>query len=116
MTGEQYTQQLKAAIIDRGAAKVGITSIDSLRGVAVSPGDLLDRFRCAIAIAVQIPTAVFDMITDQPTPIYSRACETANRLLDDIAFRTALSLQRDGFQSIPIPASQVIIGNDGMGR
>ncbi|UCG80541.1 MAG: epoxyqueuosine reductase, partial [Desulfobacterales bacterium] len=34
--------------------------------------------------------------------------QTANRILDEIAFHTANILQNDGFHSLPIPASQVL--------
>jgi epoxyqueuosine reductase QueG len=48
------------------------------------------------------------MISDRPIPIYVSVYQTANRLLDDIAFRAAAMLQNDGFYSLPIPASQVL--------
>jgi len=51
---------------------------------------------------------VFDMIEDRPTPNYASVYQTANRLLDEIAFKTSLKLQKDGFRSLPIPASQIL--------
>ncbi|MBM3132373.1 MAG: epoxyqueuosine reductase, partial [Chloroflexi bacterium] len=59
-------------------------------------------------IGVQLPSAVFETISDRPTPIYASAYQTANRILDAIAFRAAVALERDGFRSLPIPASQVL--------
>ncbi|MBW2109555.1 MAG: epoxyqueuosine reductase, partial [Deltaproteobacteria bacterium] len=65
-------------------------------------------FPRAIAVAVRLPTAVFETISDEPTPIYAAVYQTANRMLDDIAFRVARDLQHEGFNSLPIPASQVL--------
>mgnify|MGYP003975746169 FL=1 len=48
------------------------------------------------------------MISDQPTPIYSSVYQTVNRLLDEIAFKTAKKVQNDGYLSLPIPASQLL--------
>ena len=55
-----------------------------------------------------MPIAVFEQISDRPTPLYASVYQTANRILDEIAFRTAGSLQGDGFYSLPVPASQVL--------
>ena len=74
----------------------------------VDPPDLLEPFSRAISIALQLPVAVFEQIADRPTPIYKSVYQTANLILDQIAFRTAMTLQNDGFHSLPIPASQVL--------
>lgn len=103
-----YTEAVKKQIKNWGANLVGVADTDSLRGLGVNPPDLLKPFRRAVAIALQLPRAIFDPIEDRPTPIYKAAYETANRLLDEVAFRTALYLEKDGFPSLPIPASQVL--------
>lgn len=103
-----YTEGIKNQIMNWGASLVGVADIDALEGLAVNPPDLLKPFLRAVAIALQLPRALFEPIEDRPTPIYKAAYETANRLLDEVAFRTALRLEKDGFQSLPIPASQVL--------
>ncbi len=62
----------------------------------------------AVSIAVRLPAAVFDGIVDRPTPVYCTVYQTANRILDEIAFRSANMLQDDGFEALPIAASQVL--------
>lgn len=103
-----YTNELKKTIVDLGADLVGIADIESLKGLQTIPDKLLDPYTKAIAIAVQLPVAVFEMIEDQPTPIYSSVYQTVNRILDEIAFKTAKKIQKDGYFTLPIPASQII--------
>jgi epoxyqueuosine reductase QueG len=110
MRGEimDYTNELKKTIVDLGADLVGIADVELLKGLKTNPDNLLDPYTKAIAIAVKLPVAVFEMIADQPTPIYSSIYQTANRALDDIAFKTSKKIQKDGYLSLPIPASQLL--------
>ena len=105
-----YTEKIKHKILKLGADLVGIADVEPLKQLKLDPPDLLDPFHRAISIAVSLPKAVFEQIDDRPTPIYSSIYQTANRILDEIAFHTAITLQRDGFNSLPIPASQVLYG------
>jgi len=75
----------------------------------------LDSFHRAISFALRLPSAVFEQIIDRPTPLYSSVYQSANRILDEIAFYTTNILQRDGFNSLPIPASQVLDGKNWYG-
>ena len=76
-----------------GATLVGIADVDPLKGFNTYPPGLLDPFVTAISMAVHLPVSVFEMIADRPTPIYKSVYETANRMLDEIAFRATLRLQ-----------------------
>ena len=107
-----YTEIIKGKITGFGANLVGIADIEPLKELRVDPPGLLDPFTRAVSIAIKLPVAVFEQIVDRPTPIYKSVYTTANLILDEIAFRTAMALQNDGFHSLPIPASQVLdMGN-----
>jgi epoxyqueuosine reductase QueG len=106
--GVVYTDTMKERILGWGADLVGVANVDFLNGLRTDPPDLLGPFTRAISIAVQLPVSVFQMISDCPTPIYSAVYQTANRILDEIAFRTSRALQNDGFSGLPVPASQVL--------
>jgi epoxyqueuosine reductase len=108
MTPTGYTEAIKTKTRGWGAALVGVADAEPLKGLKVDPPDLLSGFTRAVSMAVQIPAAVFETISDRPTPIYGAIYQTANRLLDELAFKTAVALQNDGFDSLPIPASQVL--------
>ena len=103
-----YTEGFKDRIIGLGASLVGIADIDPLKELKTDPPDLLEPFSRAISIALALPLATFEQILDYPTPIYKSIYQTANLILDQIAFRAAMVLQNDGFYSLPIPASQVL--------
>ncbi|MBW2265890.1 MAG: epoxyqueuosine reductase [Deltaproteobacteria bacterium] len=103
-----YTKKIKDRIIDMGADLVGIADVEPLKELKVDPPDLLEPFTRAVSIALKLPRAVFEQISDRPTPIYKSIYQTANLTLDQIAFRTAMTLQDDGHYSLPVPASQVL--------
>ena len=103
-----YTEKLKDAIMRRGANCVGVADTEPLKVLTLHPPNLLDSFPRAISIALRLPNAAFEQIIDKPTPLYFSIYQTANRMLDDIAFHTANILQKDNYKSLPIPASQVL--------
>jgi epoxyqueuosine reductase len=105
---EERSEKLKRWILDRGADLVGVADVEPLKALRLDPPDLLDPFSRAISMAVQLPGAVFEGIRERPTPIYNAVYQTANRILDEIAFRTSVELQREGYLSLPVPASQVL--------
>jgi epoxyqueuosine reductase QueG len=105
---KERTEKLKAWILGLGADLVGVADVDPLKALRLDPPDLLDPFSRAISMAVQLPGAVFEGIRERPTPIYLSVYQTVNRILDEIAFRTSVALQREGDLSLPIPASQVL--------
>jgi len=106
-----YTERIKDKIRSFGADLVGVADVAPLKTLEVDPPDLLEPFTRAVSIALQLPRAVFEQILDRPTPIYKSVYQTANLLLDQIAYKTTVTLQNDGFYSLPIPASQVLDQN-----
>jgi epoxyqueuosine reductase len=102
-----YTNALKEKIKGWGGDLVGFADVVPLKDLPVDPPDLLEPFSTAVSIAVSLPWATFGEIKDKPTLIYENIYQTANRILDELAFKTAKSLAIDGFYSLPIPASQV---------
>jgi epoxyqueuosine reductase len=102
-----YTNALKKRVKGWGGDLVGVADIVALKDLPVDPPDLLEPFSTAVSIAVSLPWATFGEIKDKPTLIYENVYQTANRILDELAFKTARSLAIDGFYSLPIPASQV---------
>lgn len=102
------TNRIKSKILGWGADLVGVSDTMPLNKLKVNPPDLLRGFVRAISIAVQLPISVFETISDKPTPNYSAVYKTANLILDQLAFKTAVAFQKEGFHSLPIPASMVL--------
>ena len=103
-----YTDQIKNVIAEWGADLVGIADVKSLRGLNSIPRNLFDPFTRAVSIAVRLPVSTFETIFEQPTPNYASVYQTANRLLDEIAFKASKKIEDDGYLSLPMPASQVL--------
>jgi epoxyqueuosine reductase len=105
---DDYTESIKTNILAFGADLAGVADAEPLKALRLNPPHLLDPFSRAISIAIRLPAAVFEEILDRPTPNYATVYQSANRILDEIAFRTAAMLEDDGFPSLPIAASQVL--------
>ena len=103
-----YTEQIKAKIKNLGADLVGVADTEPLKQLPLDPPGLIDSFQRALSIALSLPKAVLEQIGDRPTPPYASVYQCANRILDEIAFHAANLLQSNGFNSLPIPASQVL--------
>ena len=104
---QSYTNGLTEKIQNWGGDLVGIADVEPLKALPLNPADLLEPFATAISIAIHLPWATFGEIKDRPTLIYDQVYQTANSLLNELAFKTARHLENDGFYSVPIPASQV---------
>ena len=103
----KYTSDFKLNVKRWGGDLVGIADLTPLRDLPLDPPDLLEPFSNAVSIAISLPWATFGEIKDKPTLVYENVYQTANRVLDELAFKTAKYLTEDGFYSLPIPASQV---------
>lgn len=108
MISQEDTNRIKSKILDWGADLVGVADIGSFHELKVNPPNLLQGFARAVSIAIQLPISVFETILDKPTPNYSSVYKTANLILDQLAYKTAVAFQKEGYHSLPIPASQVI--------
>lgn len=108
MKPSEYTNQIKSRTLDWGADLVGVADTEPLNELTVNPPNLLNGFTRAVSLAIQLPVFVFETISDRPTPIYSAIYKTANGILDELAYKTAVALQNEGYRSLPIPASQVL--------
>ncbi len=105
---KNYSDWIKKKAREYGASLVGVAELDPLKALRVDPPDLLEPFTKAVSIAVALPRMIFEQIRDRPTPMYKHIYQTANSVLDHIAFKVAADLQYEGFRSLPIPASQLL--------
>lgn len=91
-----------------GASLVGIADLERLRGIETEPAELFEGFRRAVSIAVRLSDPVLDQIIDRPTPLYSQHYQKVNALLDELALRVCLAIQKAGGRALPLPASQIL--------
>ncbi len=60
----------------------------------------------AITIAIKIPDAILKTINNRPTIEYFHEYRTANAMLDNMSFRLARFIEKQGYNAYPIGASQ----------
>ncbi|KPJ50039.1 hypothetical protein AMJ40_04040 [candidate division TA06 bacterium DG_26] len=105
---DKYSSQLKELSFRRGAALFGVASIEALKGrFDLGAGVLKDLTR-GISVAVRLSDSILDEIVDAPTKLYYHHYRQVNLLLDRIALELSLFIQREGYRSVPIPASQIV--------
>ncbi len=83
----------------------------SFTGFADVEGKLNGSFKnlnYAISFGLRLSDAIIDEITDKPTYTYFHHYRTVNTLLDQIALRGLLFIQRQGFNAVAVPASQTV--------
>ena len=96
----EHDKALKDIAISEGAALLGVADLSGTE----TPGS----FPYAISVAVRLSKAILDDIGEHPTKIYFHHYRMVNGLLDRIALKLTLHIQNQGYQAMPIPASQII--------
>ena len=91
-------QAIARLAIDMGAADVGFSALERET----------DGMTGSISIVVPLSDAVVEELNQGPTHTYFHHYRTVNALLDQIALRIGLLLQREGWRYLPVAASQSI--------
>lgn len=107
---------VKEQALTLGASIVGIADLKLVDGISTIPENLLDSYSRAIVIAVPISSDVFELIQNEPTPLYAHHYSVTNSLLDTITLKLQNTLLAQGFKGLAIPASQIIDHDNWMGQ
>lgn len=109
------SSELKNWLASQGAAVAGVADLSALSGYPTLPANLLSGFRRGISMGIPIPGGALADVHTGPNPLYLHAYETVNRLLDDLAMRTANLLEQAGGKALAIPASSTLDHADNRG-
>ena len=93
---------IKQLALSNGADKIGFGDVSS---------HVIDKYSdltTAISFVVRLSDSVMDEVKEGPTHEYFHLYRSVNRLIDDIALKIVITLQREGYRAIPIAASQSI--------
>lgn len=93
---------------EAGASLVGVAGIEELKADFSFSQTLLKSLTRAISIVFRLSGKVLETVEDHPTAIYFHHYRSINYLLDQTALKVAASLQKEGWQALPIPASQIV--------
>lgn len=100
------SESIKKAARKEGADLVGIADLQFLKGIHTKPANLLTNYTRAVSVGVCLNDTVLDRIADRPVPLYAHVHRIANAVLDQITFRVANTIIEQGYNAIPIPASE----------
>jgi epoxyqueuosine reductase QueG len=67
-----------------------------------------DGLSYGISMGVRVSDSVLKGVTTGPTRHYLHHYKMLNMLLDQVALKISLAIQREGYNAMPIPASQII--------
>ena len=103
---QDLNSKIKNLALDLGADLVGFSNLEK------SPIKTNENLINAVTIAVKLPDAVLQTVIERPTIAYFHEYRSANALLDSISFRIARLIEKEGFLSFPIAASQSLPESD----
>ncbi len=92
--------KIKKYALSLGVDLVGFSALN------FSPITNLNTLKYAVTIAVKLPDAVLKTIENKPTIAYFHEYRSANAMLDNCTFKIAREIEKLGYLSFPIAASQ----------
>lgn len=102
-------QKLKDLALSSGASAFGVGTIDDLRHhFDALPLEQTEGLKFGISIAVRVSDPVLNGIIDRPTRHYLHHYKMLNQLLDQAALRISIAVSEEGYNAMPIPASQIV--------
>jgi epoxyqueuosine reductase QueG len=99
---------MKAFAQEQGFSLFGVADVTAAREEFYLDKEIAARFDRALVFGKRILDPVIEEIKDRPTSLYFHHYRQLNFFLDRGALITASYIQEQGFQALPIPASQVI--------
>lgn len=91
-----------------GADLFGVAGIGQVKNEFVLSKELLEKLDFGVSLGVSLSQAVLEEIRDAPTRLYFHHYRALNMFLDQLAIRVTNYIQKKGFLSLPIPASQIV--------
>ena len=108
MSKEDYLR-LEMAAKDSGAILFGAGEISDLKERFENlPERISQQLNIGISFGVKVSSKVLEEIEDHPTRLYMHHYRAINQLIDQIALRLSSLIEQEGFDALPIPASQII--------
>jgi epoxyqueuosine reductase len=104
---ETLRTRLKEISEKNGATLFGVANLLPYRDyISEVYGDSLLHLDKAVSIGIQYPRDVVNQLLEGPTHTYLYYYKILNAKLDDIALQVAIELEKEGYRSFPVPASQ----------
>ncbi len=101
-------RELKKKSLSLGMDLFGVADITGIRGEFKISPSVTREFHRAVSMGVRLSGGILSEIAEHPTRIYFHHYRTANAFLDQAAFILAAHIQRKGYLSVPVAASQIV--------
>ena len=95
-------ENFKNKLMDWGASIVGFGNVQG-----IMQGNF-KTYKTAVSIGIKLLDSVIDEIGDSPTHTYFKLYRTVNALLDEIALKGGMFLEKEGYKAYAVPASQTV--------
>lgn len=105
---KQNYERLKRFALKQGVSVFGVADVTKIRKEFLLDKELKTKFDWALSLGKRLLDPVLDDIKDKPTPLYFHHYRQLNFFLDRTSFLVSYFIQEQGFQALPIPASQII--------
>ena len=112
---EQLQERLREAAIDWGADLFGVADMTAAHDVVLEwSGPVLASYQRGISVGIKLPNAVVDQLPDRLTVpgvvenYGHHAYDVINNRLDLVTSQLASLLQREGYNTLPLPAAMRI--------
>jgi epoxyqueuosine reductase QueG len=101
--------ELKSIAFSSGVSVFGVGDIDDLRSYFdFLPIDQTEGLTRGISMGVRVSDTVLKGIINTPTRHYLHHYKMLNHLLDQTSLRISLAIQNEGYNAMPIAASQIV--------
>lgn len=100
-----FTNELKKFILNNGASIVGIADLAVLNDYKHET-EVPRGFSRAISIGFRLSDEIINRITKGPTKAYAELYRKTNNELNKLATQTEKQLEKNGFNTLRVPASQ----------
>ena len=107
MSGNNKSE-LKDFCLSLGVDLFGIADIKDIKNEFLIAPKVLAKMDRAVCLGLGISRAALEEIDQVPTRMYFHHYRMVNMFLDQAALRVGSYIQKKGYLSLPIPASQII--------
>lgn len=107
-TEENLREKLKKQALDLEFSLFGVANITKIKEKIYLDEKTASKFDRAISLGKRLLDPIIDDIEDQPTKLYFHHYRQLNFFLDRQAFSLSSYIQEQGFEAMPIPASQLL--------
>jgi len=103
-----FKEALKAIAFNEGISLFGVADITGIKDTFLLDEHISAKTDKAVSIGYNLSALALETVADAPTQIYYFHYQRANILLDNVALKLAAFVQRNGFNALPVPASQLL--------